>query len=57
MAVLKIIISWAFYIVDKIQDKYIIPLTGSIFIIGIRLKGAKLGKLNYMENRFLKCIK
>ena len=45
MAVLKIIISWAFYILDNIQDKYIIPITGSIFIIGIRLKGAKLGKI------------
>ncbi len=45
MAVLKKIISWAFYILDNIQDKYIMPITGGIFIIGIRLKGAKLGKV------------
>ena len=45
MAVLKIIISWTFYILDNLQDKYIMPITGSLFIIGLRLKGAKLGKI------------
>ena len=54
MAALKKIISWAFYILDNIQDKYIIPLTGSLFIIGLRLKGAKLGKVKLYGKPILK---
>jgi hypothetical protein len=45
MAGLKILISWAFYILDRVRDKYIIPMAGSLFIIELRLKGAKLGKI------------
>ncbi len=46
--------SWAFYILDKLQDKYIIPITGSLFIIGLRLKGAKLGKVKLYGKPILK---
>ena len=45
MAFLKIIISWIFYLLDRVRDTYIIPMIGSLFITELRLKGAKLGKV------------
>ncbi len=54
MTVLKSLISWFFYILDKVWDKYIIPMTGSIYIIGLHLKGAKLGKVKLYGKPILK---
>ena len=54
MAIFKKFISWAFYISDIFQDKYILPMTGSLFIIGLRLKGAKLGKIKLYGKPILK---
>ena len=54
MAILKILFSWAFYILDRFRDKYFIPITGSLFINGLRLKGAKLGKVKLYGKPILK---
>ena len=54
MRILKIMITWTFYILDRIRDKYIIPITGSFYIIGLRLKGAKLGKIKLYGKPILK---
>jgi len=54
MSVLKIIISWFFYFLDRVFDKYILPLTGSLFIMELRLKGAKLGKIKLYGKPILK---
>ena len=54
MAVLKIFISWSFYILDRIMDKYLIPATGNFFIVGLRLKGAKIGKIKLYGKPILK---
>ena len=43
MSLVKLFI-WSFYILDRVRDRYIIPMTGSLFVIVLRLKGAKLGK-------------
>ncbi len=51
---LKRPISWAFYALDRIRDKYIIPIIGSLQIIGLRLKGAKLGKIKLYGKIILK---
>ena len=54
MGILKIMISWAFYILDKTLDKHIISMIGSFYIIGLRLKGAKLGKIKLYGKPILK---
>ena len=54
MAFLKIIISWSFYVLDRVWDKFVIPFTGSLFIIGLHLKGAKLGKIKLYGKPILK---
>lgn len=54
MAVLKIFFSWSFYILDRIMDKYLIPATGNFFIVGLRLKGAKIGKVKLYGKPILK---
>ena len=54
MGILKIMITWTFYILDRIRDEYIIPITGSFYIIGLRLKGAKLGKIKLYGKPILK---
>ena len=54
MAILKLMISWGFYILDRILDKYIIPITGSFYIFELRLKGAKLGKVKLYGKPILK---
>ena len=54
MTFFKRLISWAFYILDKARDKYIIPMTGSIFTIELRLKGAKLGEVKLYGKPILK---
>ena len=54
MAVFKKFISWTFYILDILMDKYILPMTGSFFLIGLLLKGAKLGKVKLYGKPILK---
>ena len=54
MAFIKKLISWAFYILDRVRDKYLIPIIGSFFITELRLKGAKLGKVKLYGKPILK---
>ncbi len=54
MAIFKKLFAWAFYISDRFWDKYVIPITGSFFITGLRLKGAKLGKIKLYGKPILK---
>ena len=43
-----------FYVLDRVRDKYIIPITGSFFKIELYLKGAKLGKVKLYGKPILK---
>ena len=54
MAIFKKLTSWSFYIFDRVWDKYVIPITGNFFIIGLHLKGAKLGKVKLYGKPILK---